>query len=200
MASTSDQETPKLEIDYEQTLTTWRMLVDIRFRLLAFVPAVAGVLVALAGRSPSATSVLVAALGMTALFGIVMYDLRNTQFHDAAIHRGKELEKAMALARLSDKGTGYGGLLNERPTDRYRLAGVKVWHDRGLFIVYAASAAGLASVGLLGVLAEFEAPHPWRLPSVAATAVVVFTAALAALHNFQQPDRQPKPISTPPSQ
>ena len=79
-----DQDEAKLELDYEQTLATWRMLVDLRFRLLAFVPAIAGVLVALAGRSPSAASALVAVLGLTALFGIIMYDLRNSQFHDAA--------------------------------------------------------------------------------------------------------------------
>lgn len=50
----------RLELDYQQTLVTWRMPVDLRFRLLAFVPAITGVLVALAGRSPSAASVLVA--------------------------------------------------------------------------------------------------------------------------------------------
>ncbi|HEX3920989.1 MAG TPA: hypothetical protein VHY31_01725 [Streptosporangiaceae bacterium] len=73
---------------------------------------------------------LVAVVGLAALFGIIVYDLRNTQFHDAAIHRAKELETALALARLSDKGTG-GGLMNERPSDRYRFAGVEVWLREG---------------------------------------------------------------------
>jgi len=53
--------------------------------------------------------------------------------------------------------------MNERPRDRYRLAGVQVWHDRALFIVYAASAAGLAAAGVLGVLAELSVPSSWRL-------------------------------------
>ena len=39
--------------------------------------------------------------------------------------------------------------MNERSRDRYRLAGVEVWHDRAVFVVYAASAAGLAAVGAL---------------------------------------------------
>lgn len=185
-----------LKMDYEQTLATWRMLVDLRFRLLAFVPAIAGVLVALAGRSPSATSALVALLGLAALFGIIMYDLRNSQFHDAAIHRAKELEKALALSRLSDKGAA-GGLMNERPRDRYRLVGVQVWHDRALFVVYAASAAGLAAVGVLGILAELSVPSAWRLLGVTAVAVLVFAVAFRVLHRYGSQVKQPLPI--PPS-
>jgi hypothetical protein len=198
MRRSPEQNETRLEIDYEQTLATWRMLVDLRFRLLAFVPAIAGVLVALAGRSPSATSALVAALGLAALFGIIMYDLRNSQFHDAAIHRAKELEKALTLSRLSDKGTGRGGLMNERPRDRYRLAGVQVWHDRALFIVYAASAAGLASIGTLGLLTELAMPGGWRLLCVAAVAVAVFMAVLASLHKYGSQVVQPKPVPAPP--
>jgi hypothetical protein len=192
-----DQGAAELKMDYEQTLATWRMLVDLRFRLLAFVPAVAGVLVALGGRSPSATSALVAALGLAALFGIIMYDLRNSQFHDAAIHRAKELEKALALYLLSDKGAD-GGLMNERPRDRYRLAGVQVWHDRALFIVYAASAAGLASVGVLGVLTDLSVPGAWRLLGVAAVAVLAFVAVFFTLHKYDKQVVQPKPAALPP--
>jgi hypothetical protein len=192
-----EQDEARLKMDYEQTLAYWRMLVDLRFRLLAFVPAIAGVLVALGGRSPSATSALVAILGLTALFGIVMYDLRNTQFHDAAIHRAKELEKMLGLPRLSDISTE-GGLMNERPRERYRLAGVQVWHDRALFIVYAASAAGLACVGALGVLAELDVPDGWRLLCAAAVAVLVFMTVLATLHKYDRRVVQPKPLSSPP--
>ena len=36
-----DRDDAALKMDYEQTLATWRMLVDLRFRLLAFVPAIA---------------------------------------------------------------------------------------------------------------------------------------------------------------
>jgi hypothetical protein len=194
-----DQDEAKLELDYEQTLATWRMLVDLRFRLLAFVPAIAGVLVVLAGRSPSAASALVAVLGLTALFGIIMYDLRNSQFHDAAIHRAKEIEKQLTLSRLSDKGTGGGGLMNERPRDRYRLAGVEVWHDRALFIVYAASASGLASVGTLGVLTELAMPGGWRLLCVTAVAAAVFMAVLVSLHQYDRHVVQPKPVPPPPA-
>jgi hypothetical protein len=79
-----EQDQAELAMDHEQTLATWRMLVDLRFRLLAFVPAISGVLVALGGRSPSA---------------------------------------------LSDKYTA-GGLMNERPRDRYRLAGVLSKYSR----------------------------------------------------------------------
>jgi hypothetical protein len=186
----------RLKMDYEQTMAAWRMLVDLRFRLLAFVPSITGVVVALAGRSPSATSALVAALSLTALFGIIIYDLRNTQFHDAAIHRAKALERSLGLARLSDKGTG-GGLMSERPRERYRLAGVQVWHDRGLFIVYSASAAGLAAIGLLGVLASLKASAGWRLFGATALGIAVFVTAFHLLHRFDMQIRKPQPVQHP---
>jgi FtsH-binding integral membrane protein len=189
----------RLQLDYEQTLTTWRTLVDLRFKLLAFVPTISGGLVALAGRSPSGASALVAALALTALFGIVMYDLRNSVFHDAAVHRAKELEIALDLPLLSDKGPGHGGLMNERPRDRYRLLGVEVWHDRALFVVYSASAAGLAAVGVLGVLAELSAPNRWRLLWIALVTVLVFTVVCISLHRYARQVEQPTRIPASPT-
>ena len=126
-----------------------------------------------------------------------MYDLRNSQFHDATIHRAKELEKALTLSQLSDKGPA-GGLMNERPRDRYRLVGVEVWHDRALFVVYAASAAGLAAVGVLGILAELSVPSAWRLLGATAVALLVFVVVFRVLHRYGSQVRQPISVPPPP--
>lgn len=182
-----------LRLDYEQTMVTWRMLVDTRFKLLALVPTVTGVVVAFAGRTPNGTTAVVAGWALTVLYGVVIYDLRNSVFHDAAVHRAKALERAMALDVLSDKGMGHGGLMNERPRDRYRLIGVQVWHDRGLYMVYSASAASLVGLLVLGVLAALGVPSGWRTATVSLAAVVAFAASLAALHHYDARIAKPGP-------
>jgi hypothetical protein len=140
----------------------------------------------LGGRSPSATSALVAVLGLTALFGIVMYDLQNTQFHDAAIHRAKELEKMLALSRLSDREIATA--LQEcrsgmtEPSSSFTLLQLPGWHLLARF----------------GILAQLGMPGGWRLLCVAAVAVLVFMAVLATLHKYDSQVVQPKPLPPPP--
>ena len=43
----SDQERASLHLDYEQTTELFRMLADIRFKLLAFVPTLTGIAISL---------------------------------------------------------------------------------------------------------------------------------------------------------
>jgi hypothetical protein len=74
--------------------------------------------------------------------GILVYDLRNSQLYGAAIHRAKVLEERMGLLRSNpERSELRGGLFSERPY-RLRLAGVSIWHDRGLAFVYAAATTG----------------------------------------------------------
>jgi hypothetical protein len=46
-AKSDTAEIDRLKVDYEQTLATYRMLADIRFKLLAFVPTISGAVIAL---------------------------------------------------------------------------------------------------------------------------------------------------------
>ena len=91
---------PTVEVlreDYGRTLDVFKMLVDIRFRLLALVPAVSGVAVGLLGKAdPQGAGVAVAVLGLIATAGIIVYEIRNSQLHDAAVHRLKFLEALLA--------------------------------------------------------------------------------------------------------
>jgi hypothetical protein len=48
----------RLRLDYEQTTQYLRTLIDVRFRLLAFVPTVTGVAVAIIGRPRPAAELL----------------------------------------------------------------------------------------------------------------------------------------------
>jgi hypothetical protein len=70
----------RLRLDYDQTTQLARALIDVRFRLLAFVPTVAGVAVAVVGTPRPAAELLgVGILGLLATLGIFVYELRNTQ-------------------------------------------------------------------------------------------------------------------------
>lgn len=146
--------------DYRITVDIWRQYVDTRFRLLRLVPLATGVGVAFIGDRLSFASALVAAGALASLFGILMYDLRNSVFHDATVHRAKELERLLNLDRVSGvpEEVTYGGPFTDRPSKKVRLVGLVGWHDRGLNIVYSTSAAAWTSVLVVSLLAEWERP------------------------------------------
>ncbi len=94
-------------------------------------------------------------LGLVATFGILVYELRKSQLHDAVVHRAAELERRLGFPSAVGSGAA-GGLFTERPRRTIRLLGViDVWHDRGLALVYGAALAGwtyLVAWGALGAV------------------------------------------------
>ena len=150
----------RLRLDYEQTTQYLRTLIDVRFRLLAFVPTVTGVAVAVIGRPRPASELLgVGALGLLATLGIFVYELRNTQISGTLIRRAAELERQLQLP--SSLGTHhFGGLYTERPGVNLQLLGcLPVSHGLGLGLVYAAAIAGWSYLVAWGALAAMDAPE-----------------------------------------
>jgi hypothetical protein len=150
----------RLRLDYEQTTQYLRTLIDVRFRLLAFVPTVTGVAVAVIGRPRPAAELLgVGILGLLATLGIFVYELRNTQISGTLIRRAAELERQLALP--SSVGTASsGGLYTERPGVNISLLGfLPVSHGLGLALVYSAAIAGWSYLVAWGALAAVEAPE-----------------------------------------
>jgi len=133
----------RLRLDYDETTDLLRTLTDVRFKLLAFVPTIAGAAVAVLGRSGSAAELTaVGALGLVATLGVLLYEVRNTQVYDYALRRAQELEARIGLVSVSRAG-GAGGLYTERPGRTVRLFGIApAGHDRGLALVYGAALAG----------------------------------------------------------
>jgi hypothetical protein len=134
--------------DYGETSAVYRALVDIRFRLLAFVPTASAVAVALLGRQSAPSGGIlggnalvlgVGVIGLLFTLGVVMYEIRNSQLHDQAIHRLKHLEKLLGL-RPAVLQRGPGGLFEERG-GRLSILGVSLWHDRALGMIYGATAS-----------------------------------------------------------
>ena len=149
----------RLRLDYEQTTQYLRTLIDVRFRLLAFVPTAAGIAVAVIGRPRPAAELLgVGILGLLATGGIFVYELRNTQISGTLIRRAAELERQLALP--SSLGAQHsGGLYTERPGITVNLLGVlPVSHGLGLGLVYAAAIAGWSYLVAWGALAALDAP------------------------------------------
>src|SRR5205814_7446426 len=74
----------RLRLDYDQTTQVLRLLTDIRFKLIAFVPTIAAFSVGLFGKPRPAVELLaIGLLGMTATLGILLYELRNSQIYAA---------------------------------------------------------------------------------------------------------------------
>jgi hypothetical protein len=135
----------RLRLDYDQTTELLRMLTDIRFKLIAFVPAIAAASVGFFGKPRPAVELLaIGLLGLTATFGILVYELRNSQIYAAAAKRAQELERRLGFT---------GGLYTDTPPATLRLAGVfPATRLAGLGLVYGAALAGwsyLVSWGFL---------------------------------------------------
>jgi Domain of unknown function (DUF4440) len=138
-----DAKDEKVALDYEQTVETYRQLADIRFKLLAFVPTLSGVAVALlAGeRLDELLRVALGGLGFFVTLGIVLYDQRNTQFYNGAIGRARYLENALDFGAFgTDDHRGLFGSRADHPTRRF--FGLPVGHDLGLALIYSAALGG----------------------------------------------------------
>jgi hypothetical protein len=149
----------RLRLDYEQTTQYLRTLIDVRFRLLAFVPTVTGVAVAVIGKPrPTAELLGVGILGLLATLGIFVYELRNTQIEGTLIRRAAELERQLQLpSSLGSQSSG--GVYTERPGINIQLLGfLPISHGLSLALVYSASIAGWSYLVAWGGLRAVDAP------------------------------------------
>ena len=135
----------RLRLDYDQTTQVLRLLTDIRFKLIAFVPTIAAFSVGLFGKPRPAVELLaIGLLGMTATLGILLYELRNSQIYAAAAKRAEDLERQLGFG---------GGLYSDRPPANMRLLGVfPATRLAGLGLVYGAAFAGWAYLVSWGAL------------------------------------------------
>jgi hypothetical protein len=182
-----------LRLDYEQTTDLLRLLTDVRFRLLAFVPTISGAGVALLSRGgSSAERIAVGALGLVATLGIVVYEIRNTQIYDYAVHRAKALEERLGISSVFRPGS-VGGLFGERPGRTVRLFGLAVaGHDRGLALVYGAAVGGWSYIAAWGALHALGVGEPQRVGGAIGAA-----AGLAALVELLRVDTRANKAGAP---
>ena len=152
-----------LRTDYEQTIQQVNVLADVRFKLLAFVPTLTATAIALltSDKVTQGTVLSVGLLGFFSVFGIAIYDQRNSQIYDAALNRAARLERMLHMPGFS-RGMSVGGLYSERPAGRQRkLFGIKVWHDRALAFVYGTALGGWFYIIVYSFLSMVSAFFHW---------------------------------------
>lgn len=124
--------------DYEQVWNSFRMLADIRFKLLALVPTISGVafvFITSQGFHEHPDAILGLSMGgFVITLGITIYNQRNSQLMSALAYRGRALEKELKLP--------LGGQFMRRPDPttikrpgRF-FSGIEVYHDLGLALSY----------------------------------------------------------------
>lgn len=111
----SENDRATLRTEYQVALDVIKLLTDIRFRCLVFVTALITVANAIAPRTvDAATRTAMGFVGLIATVGIMLYELRNSQLYEAAMHRAKDLERRLGM-QSSTANWDEGGLFSERP-------------------------------------------------------------------------------------
>jgi hypothetical protein len=179
----------RLRLDYQQTTDLLRTLTDVRFKLLALVPALSGAAIAVLGHPSSAAELIgVGLLGLTATLGLLLFELRNSQLSDYGTSRAGALEAELEL--LSLRGDGPGGLFSERPARTLRLFGLApVDRDRGLVLVYSAALAGWTYLTVWGMMHALELSNARPVGGAVGVGVgLLLLAELTRIHE-QTPTR-----------
>jgi hypothetical protein len=144
----------RLRLNYDQTSELVRTLMDVRFKLLAFVPTIAGAAVALvgAGKPTGAELLGVGVLGLLSTFGVLIYELRNTHVYNATVSHARALERLLGLD-AGDERTGPADLLAQAPPAYGHAFGLaSLGSERAVAIVYGAALAGWSYLVAWGAL------------------------------------------------
>jgi hypothetical protein len=171
----------RLQFDYDQTTQLLRTLVDVRFKLLAFVPTITGAAVAFFGRPrPAAELLAVGLVGLVATLGIFVYELANSELSDRVARRAAELERRLELS---------GGPYSEPPRARERLFGLIAFsQERGLALVYGAAFAGWSYLTAWGALRALDVGGARKVGALVGIAVAV--AVAVEVDRLERPGRQ----------
>jgi hypothetical protein len=168
----------RLRFDYDQTTQLLRTLVDVRFKLLAFVPTIAGAAVAFFGRPRPAAELLgVGLVGLVATLGVFLYELGNSQLSERVTRRAAGLERRLELS---------GGLFGERTPAGARLFGlIGLSQERGLALVYGAAFAGWSYLAAWGALRALDVGGARKIG-----ALVGLAAAIAVVVEVERLERR----------
>jgi len=181
-----------LKLDYEQTAAQFRSFADARFRLLAVVPTLAGVAFGTLVSSDATISTGVGLIGALVTFGLVLYELRNTQLYDAAMQRMRWLEEKLGFPATRAAKPAPGGVHRERPGRDYTFYGLRIIHDRALAVIYATSFGAWIFVFTTGLSRLFSWPTVWGRQLI--PLALAFVGGVLVLLGFGRHDKQIKPL------
>jgi len=201
VADSNSERKAALRADYVTTVDLVKLLSDIRFRCLTFVTAVIAIANALLpNNAPSGTKITFALVGFMTTLGIAVYELRNSQLYEWAIHRAKVLERELGVERISNKT--HPGLFNERPPyvsdcvgsnlrpdwktqegERpkwMRYVFVIVKHDQGLALIYGGVLAGWFYLIVYGISSLIASQSVWSSKLLYMPGIIAGTLGLVA--------------------
>ena len=146
--------------EYGEVSSHFRMLTDIRFKLLGFLPLAAAAAAALKKESAGIPELSISLFGLFVTIGVATYNARNDQLYDALVGRAASIERSLGLP---------DGEFATRPTAWLvlRLLGRdwKIDHGTAIRTIYGASIA-LWLFGALAAVLEISrrAYLAWGLP------------------------------------
>ena len=146
--------------EYGEVCNHFRLLTDIRFKLLGFLPLAAAAAAALKKETAGIPELSVSLFGLFVTIGVAIYNARNDQLYDALVGRAASIERSLGLA---------DGEFAARPTAWLvlRLLGRdwKIDHGTAIRTIYGAS-IGLWLFGALAAVLEVgrRAYVAWGLP------------------------------------
>jgi len=189
--------------DYKMTSRYFFDLASVRFKLLTFLPTITGTIVGgLIGFTEPNPPLLafVGAFGFVVTLGILFYDQRNTQIYDAMVIRAQSLEILLGFPPLTKHLAGesrarwrMGGAFLDRPERSLRLIPIprcgrhlfRMWHDRGLALIYSAVLAGWTFALVVGASGADPVSRDWLIRPIAYVApAAVFLYFLALIHLY----------------
>ncbi len=145
----SDQTAAILRSEFSEICTAWRMLTEVRFKLLALLPPVTGLglvgIVSSAGvfqgmeRGPR---IGLAIFGLLITVGLYVYDRRNDELYDDLISRGRRAELEMGI----DTGVFLGRRVPARSWRNHHNATRLVYGTIGLSWIAAGAFAATGRV------------------------------------------------------
>jgi hypothetical protein len=84
--------------EYGEVSSNFRLLTDIRFKLVALLPVASAAAAAFKGDSPGFGAFVLSLFGLAATIGLVTYNTRNDQLYDELVGRAASIERGLGLA------------------------------------------------------------------------------------------------------
>lgn len=173
--------------EYGEVASSFRLLSDIRFKLLGLVPLSTAVAVFTSGSLQPVQRAALGAVGLSVLLGVVTYNKRNDQLYDELVGRAAAIERELGLP---------DGAFANRPRDWFTVdLGVVRWpvnHRFGIGLIYASSLATWLYLLLAATIAQgaCQKSRPWCSEGAAAVLAALLTFAAVRLVAWQQGARR----------
>jgi hypothetical protein len=195
----SSQTQTAYELEYAELNASFRLLSEVRFKLLALFPILGGIAafvlsyigLAAGNETPGADWLLALSgslFGFVITLGIVIYDQRNSELYNALVHRAKFLERRFrldyapgSLAASGGFSKPFGGQFSERPGKHRRILGIVVGHDLGLAFVWGPLLAVWSFPGAFALLRLIGAAQDTSRTAAAAVAATMVIVAISLL-------------------